>query len=367
MTSIQYPFWKPEVGALELGLVEAVLDSAFLNDGDITQEFELRLAERLGARHVVAVTSGTAAITLALMAAGVGPGHEVLVPDITFIATANAVTLAGAKPVLVDVDPATLMIDVESAQRQVTGRCRAVIPVHLSGRPADLPGVQTMAAQHGLVVIEDAAEGFLSRSGPRFLGTHGQAGCFSFSPNKTIMTGQGGAIATDDDDLHYRLRELKDQGRPARGTGGADLHVAIGYNFKLTNLQAAVGLAQLSYVDARVDRLRDIYREYCHHLRGVTQIRIFDVRPEEGQTPQWVDVIAERRDELEAFLLSRGAQCRKFWFPLHTQAPYLAAPDRFPVSSVEGPRALWLPSAFQLSSSDIETISRWIREFYEAT
>lgn len=365
MSAIRYPFWQPEVGASEHRRVGGVLDSAFLNDGGVTAEFEKQLAERLGSRHVIGVTSGTAAIALALRAAGIGPGDEVLVPDVTFIATANAVHLAGATPVLVDVREATLMFDPAAASRRLSSRTRAVVPVHVSGRSADLPAIAAFAAEHELLVIEDAAEAFVSAKGGKCLGTHALAGCFSFSPNKTIMTGQGGAIVTDDDRLAATVRELKDQGRPVRGTGGADEHLTVGFNFKLTNLQAAVGLAQLEVLDERLRRMREMAREYREHLAGVPQVRLFEFDLEGGESPQWIDAIVERRDELDAFLLARGAQCRKFWFPLHTQRPYHHGDDLFPVSSRMVPQAIWFPSAFQLTPADIATVSGWIREFYE--
>src|SRR5262249_5911444 len=157
-------------------------------------------------------------------AAGVGHGDEVLVPDVTFIATANAVTLAGAKPVFVDVDPATLTLCPDAARSAITPRPRAIMPVHLSRRSAPMPALPALAREHGLSVVEDAAEGWLSRAHGKYLGTHGEFGCLSLSPNKTITTGQGGVVLTDSDDLVGRLRSLKDQGRPVRGTGGNDLH-----------------------------------------------------------------------------------------------------------------------------------------------
>ncbi|SVB90055.1 uncharacterized protein METZ01_LOCUS242909, partial [marine metagenome] len=178
----------------------------------------------VGATYAVGVTNGTSALFLALAALGIGHGDEVVVPDLTFIATANAVTLTGATPVLVDIDPATLTISPEAFEKAITAHTRAVIPVHISGRSADLPAIVAIAKEHGLAVVEDAAEAFASFHDGRALGTIGIAGCLSFSPNKTIMTGQGGMVLTDDEGLHLRLRELKDQGRPVRGTGGDDPH-----------------------------------------------------------------------------------------------------------------------------------------------
>jgi perosamine synthetase len=259
-TATRIPWWRPETGTEERDMVLGVLDSNYLNDGDVTTEFERRMAAALGARYGVAVTSGTAAIFLSLAAVGVRHGDEVVVPDVTFIATANAVTLTGATPVFVDIDPATLGMDPAAFERAITPRIKAVVPVHVSGRASAIERILDVANAHNIVVVEDAAEALRSRHQGRCLGTFGRAGCFSFSPNKTITTGQGGLIVTDDEALTVRLRELKDQGRPMRGTGGNDVHDSIGFNFKLTNLQAAVGMAQLARLDARIERLASIYR-----------------------------------------------------------------------------------------------------------
>jgi perosamine synthetase len=360
----QIPWWRPETGQEERELVLRVLDSNYLNDGDVTSEFERRMAATFGVRHGVAVTSGTAAICLSLVAVGVQHGDEVIVPDVTFIATANAVTLAGATPVLVDIDPETLTMDADALVRAITPRTKAVVPVHVSGRAAPMEPILDVANARGIVVIEDAAEALGSRHRGRHLGTFGRAGCFSFSPNKTITTGQGGLIVTDDEALVVRLRELKDQGRPVRGTGGNDVHSSIGFNFKLTNLQAAVGIAQLARLETRLLRLATIYREYRSGLAGVEQVRLLPFDVDGGESPQWIDVLANDRDRLVEYLERVDIHCRPFWFPIHTQAPYRRPDDGFPNTMRVIPRAVWLPSALSMSDDDVRTICRRIRDFY---
>ena len=363
-TTTQIPWWRPEIGSEERDMVLAVLASNYLNDGDVTTDFERRMAAALGARHAVAVTSGTAALFLSLAAVGVGRGDDVVVPDVTFIATANAVTLTGATPVLVDVDAATLTLDPDAFARAITPRTKAVVPVHVSGRAAAITRILEIAGRHGVAVIEDAAEALRSRHAGRCLGTFGRAGCFSLSPNKTITTGQGGLVVTDDDALVVRLRELKDQGRPVRGTGGNDVHASIGFNFKLTNLQAAVGVAQLARLEARVTRLAAIGRAYARGLEGLPQVRVLPFDFDAGETPQWVDVLADDRDRLVECLERSGMSCRPFWFPIHTQQPYKAPDDRFPVAMRLGAKALWLPSALSLTDGDVQAVCRRIRDFY---
>jgi perosamine synthetase len=364
-TATRIPWWRPETGPEERELVLGVLDSNYLNDGDVTSEFERRMAAALGARYGVAVTSGTAAIFLSLAAVGVRHGDEVVVPDVTFIATANAVTLTGAMPVFVDIDPATLGMDPEAFERAITPHTKAVVPVHVSGRASAIERILDIAAAHNIVVVEDAAEALRSRHRGRCLGTFGRAGCFSFSPNKTITTGQGGLIVTDDEALTVRLRELKDQGRPVRGTGGNDVHDRIGFNFKLTNLQAAVGMAQLARLDARLERLASIYREYRRGLDGIGQLQLLPFDVDGGESPQWIDALAERRDGLVEHLARFEIDCRPFWFPVHTQQPYRHSDQDFPNAMRVVPRALWLPSALSLSDEDVRTVCRRIREFYK--
>ena len=362
-----FPWWQPDVGEPEQERVRTVIASNYINDGDVTEEFEREIARLTGARHAVGVTSGTAAIYLSLMALDIGPGDEVIVPDMTFIATANAVTMTGARPVLVDVDPRTLNMDPVALQAAITSRTRAIVPVHVSGRAADMKAILAVCGPRGIPVVEDAAEALGSRHHGRCLGTFGRMGCFSFSPNKTITTGQGGMIVTDDDACHQRLRELKDQGRPARGTGGDDLHPTLGFNFKLTNLQAAVGLAQIERLAGRMERIRRTCRIYRDELQGTEGIQLLPFDLDSGEQPQWVDALAERRDELDAFLASHGAHCRRFWFPIHTQKPYWRPDDGFPNSTRLARQALWLPSAFQLSDDDVRAVCDLIRQFCKPT
>lgn len=364
MKQMRLPWWTPEMTGAELAIVKEVLDGNYLNEGDVTARFESKFAEIVGARHAISATSGTAALSLSLMALGVGAGDEVIIPDMTFVATANAVTLTGATPVLVDVNPGTLTMDVEAAERAITPRTKAVLPVHVSGRAAGMESILGLCNQRGLPVVEDAAEALCSRRKGKCLGTFGRTGCFSLSPAKTITTGQGGVVVTDNEKTAGRLRELKDQGRSRRGTGGDDLHPVVGFNFKFTNLQAAVGLAQLQALPLRLERMRSIYSIYREELLHVEEIRLLPFDIEDGEQPQWIDALAHNRDELDASLDKAGAGCRRFWFPLHTQTPYLRPDVEFPVSTRLQKKAIWLPSAFQMTDGDVRWVCARIRAFY---
>ncbi|HLL88595.1 MAG TPA: DegT/DnrJ/EryC1/StrS family aminotransferase [Tepidisphaeraceae bacterium] len=361
LATVRYPFWDPQVGPVERNLVQAVLDSHQLDEGRFTAEFEGKIAELLGCRHAVAVTSGTAALFMALVALDVGPGDEVIVPDVACAATANAVTMTGATPVLVDVDPATVTLCPRAAAGAINSQTRAIVPVHVSGRAAAMDALGEIATAHGLHVVEDAAEGILSRDRGRPLGTIGRVGIFSLAAGNSLNTGQGGLLVTNDDELHQRLRELKDQGRPHRGS---DEHVAVGFNFKFTDLQAAVGLGQLGQLGLRCRRLLNNYERYAQNLRHLPALALYGFG--NGQVPQWIDVCADDRDALEDHLRRHGAQCRRLWRPLHTLEPYRQPDDAFPIASQLAERSMWLPSAFTLSTNDIDEVCGIVRSFYEA-
>jgi len=365
MNNKKIPWCQPQIGVREYELIKQVLDSNYLNEGNYTAQFEQQIAGLLGVKHAVATTSGTAAMFLALKGLGIGPGDEVIVPDITFVATANAVDLCGARPVLVDVNPADLTLDAVAFERAITAKTKAVLPVHVTGRAANMEAIIAIARAHDILVVEDAAEAFMSKRKGKFLGTFGQAGCFSFSPFKIIMTGQGGMLVTNDDALALRVHQLKDQGRSQQGSGGDDIHEIVGYNFKFTNLQAAVGLGQLETLSERWRRKQEIYRSYREQLDDSKAISLFSFDLDGGELPLWVDGFSERRDELVAYLQTNNIDCRKFWLPLHQQKPYRLPDENFPHSTAMSARSLWLPSALDLSREDIRFVCQHINYFFK--
>jgi perosamine synthetase len=356
------PWWSPQTTANDYKFVKKVLQSNYLNEGEVTEEFERKLARLLNVKYSLATTSGTIAIFLALKALKVGVGDEIIIPDITFIATCNAVMLTGARPVLVDVDPETLNINPQAIEKAITKKTRVIIPVHVSGRACQMKEILDIAKRNNLRIVEDAAEAILSKYNGKYLGTLGDLGCFSFSPNKTISTGQGGLVVTNNKELFLELIKLKDHGRSKRGTGGDDIHESVGFNFKFTNLQAAVGLGQLTKLLDRIKVQKQINRIYKENLQDLTDVKLFYFSPDE--VPQWTDVIVDNRSGLDKYLSSRNINCRRYWFPIHRQMPYKEPDLNFPISSKLSFQALWLPSAFTLKTRDILTVCNKIRNFY---
>ena len=354
-------WFGPHLTGRELARLRDVLNRQYVNDGPLAREFERRLAAFIGTRHAVAVTSGTAAIALSLMAAGVGAGDEVLVPDLTFIATANAVRMAGADVKLVDVEPVRFGVDPDAVEAAIGPRTRALVTVDVNGRGADYTQLEPICQKAGLVLSCDAAEALGSRHAGKMLGSFGLASCFSFSANKTITAGQGGMIVTDSDVLHDRLRELKDQGRRKGGTGGDDDHPVLGFNFKFTDLQAAVALPQFDEIEARLEAASRRDRAYAERLANQPALHLppFD---EPGEVRQWTDVLVDDRERAVSALTVAHIDSRNFWHPLHTQAPYAAAPASFANSIDISRRGLWLPSRLDLAESDIDRVSAVIVE-----
>jgi perosamine synthetase len=361
MPDVKIKWFEPQFGEKEQAAVGAVFASNYINDGHVAREFEARIADRIAVEYCVAVTSGTAAITLALIGLGIGPGDEVLVPDLTFIATANAARLAGADVKLIDVEPHRFTIDTEKAAAAIGPRTKAIIPVDVNGRAADYERLERLCRERKLKLVCDAAEALGSRYHDRCLGSIGDAGCFSFSPSKTISSGQGGMIATNSQELYFRLKELKDQGRRHGGTGGDDLHPVVGFNFKYTNLQAAVGLAQLEMLDRRIAHFRqrdEWYRQLLSDCPGVA----FPARSnQDGEVLQWTDILCSNRRSIQDAFARHGIDSRAFWHPLHRQVPYQAADSGFERAIDVSARGMWLPSSFDLTYEQAQVVTDVIR------
>ncbi len=338
----------PDVGAEEAAAVAEVLESGRLTMGPKVAEFEDELARACDVEHVVALSSGTAALHVAVLALGIGDGDEVLVPAYTFPATANVVALAGARPVLVDVDPRTMNLDVERAAAAVTLRTRAAIGVHLFGRPLDWEALE--AAVPDAVLVEDAAGALGARRGSRACGSLGAAGCLSFHPRKIVTTGEGGAVTTKDGELADSLRRLRHHGWQPPGFGDMP---APGLNYRLSEIQCAVGIPQVRRLaELHAGRSR-IAAAYAERLAGLVDTPAAD----DGDVHGWQAYVVQldRRDEALAALAAAGIEAQIGTFALHRLGAYQDH-GPFPGADACYERALALPFHLRLSEDDIDRV-----------
>jgi perosamine synthetase len=346
------PWFQPQTDEDERRCVLEVLDSNYLNEGEWTERFEKAVKTHIGIDYAVGVSNGTSALTLSLMAAGIGPGDEVIVPNLTFIATANAVRLAGAEVKLVDIEPHRMTLDPDQVKKSLSRKTKAIVTVDVNGRGAAYDFFEAFCQEKGLVLICDAAEALGSSYQNRKLGTFGDAAAFSFSSNKTVTTGQGGMVVTRRRDLYEKVLALKDQGRPKRGSGGNDLHPYLGFNFKLTNLQAAVGVAQMRKLELRLQQSKRRDHSYWNTWKDLKGIHFFEDF-EKGEFRQWTDCLVDEPHLMENLLTEMGFGFRRFWFPLHRQEPYAKSSGSFPVSEAISGRGFWLASSFALEEEQI--------------
>lgn len=351
---------QPWIGEEERQAVIEYLDSGgWLTEFQRTREFEQSIASYVGSRYASVVSNGTVSLFVALVALGVGPGDEVIVPDFSMIASANAVLLAGATPIFVDIDRATLCLDMDSAEKAITSRTKAIMLVSINGRAPDMDRAVLLAQERGLFLVEDAAQSLGSRWRCKHLGTFGQIGSFSFSMPKVITTGQGGALVTDDDDLIESIRKIKDFGRVQ---SGVDEHVALGYNFKFTDLQAVIGLTQMAKLDWRVQRKKGMFALYQRGLADVPEVAFVGTDLDDV-SPWFIDVLVPDPPALREYLHERGIGSRPFYPPIHTQAPYRMT-GNYPNTEYVSRHGSWLPSSSFLDDDTIWLICSEIQSFY---
>lgn len=329
------PMVEPIFGETEIAYVnECILSGWVSSTGKYVTRFEETFAAFCGAKHAVAVCNGTCALHVAMLGLGIGPGDEVIVPSLSFIASGNTVVHAGARPVFADSDIATWNIDPAAIEPLITKRTRAIMPVHLYGHPANMAKITAIARRHGLAVIEDAAEAHGARCNGQRVGSLGDVACFSFFGNKIITTGEGGMVVTNDTALADRIRLLRDHGMSRERKY---FHPVIGYNYRLTNIQAALGVAQMERIDGILQTRReaaDFYRSELGHLPGIV------LPPEEpwAENIFWLySILVDEsaagisRDALLLQLQTKGVETRPFFIPMHQQPPYAQPRIHLPV------------------------------------
>jgi perosamine synthetase len=363
---MQIPLSSPDITEQERRAVLEVLSTPHLSLGPKLPEFEHAVARRVGVRHAVAVNSGTSGLHLAVKAAGLGPDDEVITTPFSFVASANCVLYEGAVPRFVDIDPETYNIDVRQIERAITGRTRAILPVHIFGRPCPMHEILEIARRRNLVVIEDACEALGASYHGRAVGSFGQTGVFAFYPNKQITTGEGGVITTDDQRVTALCRSWRNQGR-AEDDAWLE-HERLGYNYRLSDLNCALGAAQLSRLDTILASRTAVANRYTEILMD----RVPHVAPPAPAAPKssisWFvyvvrlreDFSRQDRDAVLEDLRATGIGCRNYFSPIHLQPFYRQkfgfGPGDFPVAERISERTIALPFFGQLPDDDILTV-----------
>lgn len=349
------PLSRPMIGADEEAAVLRVLRSGQLAQGPEVAAFEEEFSAAVGGRVTVAVSSGTAALHLLLLAHGIGPGDEVIVPSLTFAATANAVRLTGAEAVFVDIEPASFCADPAAVRAALTARTAAILAVHLYGHPADTLALAEIASTRGLLLLEDAAQAHAASVDGVPVGALGDGAAFSFYPSKNMTTGEGGIVCVADDAVAARIRLLRNQGMDAPYE-----HKVIGFNLRLTDIQAAIGRVQLAALAGRTTARREHAALYDSALRGVETPA---VRPGARHVYHQYTLRSRHRDELQSHLLACGVESRPYYpVPVHRLLPY-AAPVDLPETDRAANEVLSIPVGPHLSDADtshvVEAVSTW--------
>lgn len=368
---MRIPLAVPDLtGNEEQYVVRAIRSSWISSMGEFIERFEQQFADLCNVRAAISVANGTVALHMALLALGAKSGDEVLVPSLTYVATANAVRYVGAEPVFVDVDPATWCMDPTLLEERVTPRTRGIIAVHLYGHPCDMDAINRLAATRNLWVIEDAAEAHLAAYKGKPVGGLASIGTFSFYGNKILTCGEGGAITVTDPDLEARMRMLRGQGMDPNRRYYFPI---IGYNYRLSNLACAILCAQLERREALLQRRRSVFAAYRRLLAGVPGIGFQPAALWAAAAPWLYCITVNRReygltrDEVMARLAEEGVETRPFFIPVHRLPPYAEASARrgeeLPVTDRLAAEGMNLPTHTQLGSADIERIADLIRRF----
>jgi perosamine synthetase len=346
----------------ERSLIERCVQDRWLTEGPFAKAFQEALKSQTGAKHVFFAPNGTLGLFLALLALDLEPGSEIVMPAFTFYASATAAVFAGLKPVFIDVDSRTFNATPSAFESAIGPRTRSFMPVHIYGQSCDVDGIVSVARRHGIKVVEDAAQALSVTLNGRAAGTFGDIGVYSLFADKIITTGEGGVVVTNSDELADKLGLLRNQGRP---NSGSFIHPSLGMNFRITDLQAAMGLAQLDKLPRILADRTHKWQLYSEGLRGVGDIEIMTVLPGSSLAMFRFPFLTAERQRLSEHLEARGIQTRGFFYPLHLQ-PKLkeATPNILPVAESLYERGICLPVHYHLSDAQIGEIVATIRAYF---
>jgi dTDP-4-amino-4,6-dideoxygalactose transaminase len=352
-------WWRTSFGEDEAAKIREAILAEHLSMGPVTAEFERKFAASLDVPYAVATTSGSSALMMSLMAVGVGPGDEVIVPNRTFIATAHAATLLGATVKLVDVLPEIPAMDTRQLRKKITSRTKAVMPVHLNGRSVNMDQTLEVAGEYGLAVVEDACQALYSRNKSGYLGTQGDAGCFSLSVAKLISTAQGGMVVTRRKDIYEKLRLARTHGVPDTFSGTFDTP---GFNFRMTDIQASIGLVQLAQSKQRIASVKAVQRRYAAGLAEMPFIKMVPVNEAAGEVPLYVEALSDERERILRFMEEKDIQIRPLLPDLHLSPHLKNTGESFPNSRKFSEEGMYLPGG---PSQPIENVDRVIAALAE--
>jgi perosamine synthetase len=366
------PWAQPKLFGNEEALVVDALRSAWISGGPYVERLEMIASQKMNVAEAIAVSNGTVALELALRGLGIGPGDEVIVPGFTFVAAANMVMSVGATPVYAEVDERSWLLEATEIDRLATSRTKAVLPVHLYGNVAEMDAIISRARNYGIAVLEDAAEAAFSRIGGRCAGTLGDVGTFSFHATKTITTGEGGLVVTNDTEIARRMRVIRDHGMKK---SERYWHDVVGYNYRLTNLQAAIGCAQLEHVDEVIEDRRRIHSRYRSLLQPIAGLYLqhFD---KDVDPVLWVITVMlndsgdlsatrARRDLIMSEMLKDRIETRPGFYALSLMPPYNA--PGLPNCLKASAGIISLPTFVGLSNDQIDRICESFLHHYRAT
>lgn len=353
------PWWRTSFGEAELKKLRESILNEHISLGPVTEQFEAQIAEALNVPYTVAVPSGSVALLMAMMAGNIGPGDEVIVPNRTWISTAHAPLILGAKVVLVDVQEDLPKMDISQIRQKITSRTKAIIPTHLDGRGVSMREIQDIAKEYGLFVAEDACQAMFSKNAAGFLGTQSDVGCFSLGVTKLVSTGQGGVIVTRRKDIYEKLKLIRNNGLVDHFD---PVYNIVGCNFKFTDILASIGIVQLSQSRERIANVCRIYSKYLEAIESLSYLKVIPVNVSEGEVPLYVEVLCKERKRLMSFLESQGIQTRPF-LPNLDSAPYLKSVDKFPNSEIFNKHGMFLPCGPAQPIENIDRVIESLRSF----
>ena len=349
---------QPWIDNSEKFQLERVIKSTFLTEASLTEEFENLTKNLTKAKYAIAITNGTLALYCCLKALNIGVGDEVIIPNITFIASANAVIMAAAKPVFCEVEEDSYCIDIEWAERLINFKTKAIMPVHLYGISADMLKVKSFAKYHNIKIIEDAAQGVGVKFNNKHVGTFGDCGVLSYYGNKTITCGEGGMVLTNNKNLAKKIYRLKNHGRDKKGTF---IHNHIGFNFSFTEMQAAVGIAQMKKLPKIIEKKQKINQRYLAELKLDSSMKHSFIDKRCNPVHWFTSVLVKKASTIEQKLKESGIQTRRFFYPLHMQPCYkniLEIKHDYKISEKIYNKGLSLPSSYLLTNEEQSTVIR---------